>query len=366
MHNYMAPFESIRSIMFKRFFGWMFTLFCGSVAYAGTEPMKILFIGNSYTHMNDMPGIFDRISKKAGQTVLVEKSTHSGFSFREHSERVDMYEAINKRSWDYVVLQGFSRELIHTPEHIDKETIPYLKQIIDSIYANNPCTNILFYMTWGYDNGYGEREEVNTYDKMADTIQRGYEYIGNYFDVPVVPVGMIWKEVRNSTLIDLYAEDRAHPSKNGSYLAAATFYGAIFDEYLNTIYTSTISEQAAREIKKRMEKYIAENRSALRLHENKFIVKTSTSKRGEFILDYSAYYPKAVRIEWSFGNGSQETGSNGRYIYNEPGDYVLELNVYDTCGVRSIKRNIHFDEIKKPQRKKRSKPRVKKSTNRLI
>lgn len=70
---------------------------------ARAEPIKILFIGNSYTHMNDMPLIFERIAKAAGKEVKVEKNTRSGASLRIHSEREDMYEAIKQEKWDWTV-----------------------------------------------------------------------------------------------------------------------------------------------------------------------------------------------------------------------------------------------------------------------
>ena len=34
-----------------------------------------------------------------------------------------------------------------------KKDIDYLTQIIDSINVLSPCSNKLFYMTWGYKNG---------------------------------------------------------------------------------------------------------------------------------------------------------------------------------------------------------------------
>lgn len=177
----------------------------------------------------------------------------------------------------------------HPYEHIDTAKVPYLNKILDSIYSNNTCTNVLFYMTWGYDKGYEEREEVNTYEKMADSIEGGYRYLGKLYDVPVVLVGLVWKDVRNSTKIDLYSSDRAHPSKTGSYLIASAFYGAIFDETeIDEVYTSTIKQKYAKQIKKRMERFISQNRSNYMLHENRFVIKTHTSKKGN---SYSTTMP---------------------------------------------------------------------------
>ena len=168
--------KNIRNVIMKRFFNLIVSFFCGSSVFAqttntqtdGSVPgaLNILFIGNSYTHMNSMPFIFDKIAKAKGKSVNVEMSTHSGFSFKQHSERADMYDAIKSREWDYVILQGYSREFTHPFDTIDSASIPYIAGIIDTIRNNNPCTNLLFYMTWGYKNGYDQNEAVDSYLKM--------------------------------------------------------------------------------------------------------------------------------------------------------------------------------------------------------
>ncbi len=214
----------------NRFFCSIFSIVCTVTALAVPDSgeRSVLFIGNSYTHMNDMPYMFDKMCKAEGLNVYVEKSAQSGASFRIHSKRLPMYEAIASRKWDYVILQGFSREFSYSEEHIAQKTIPYVDKIIASIRESSPKAQMLFYMTWGYENGFGQREEINTYEKMADSIARGYAFIGKHFKVPVVPVGMVWKEVKKDTAINLYASDRAHPSEKGSYLIANMFFESMF------------------------------------------------------------------------------------------------------------------------------------------
>ena len=57
----MSLGTSIKSIMLKRFFNGILAFFATSTVAAQSEPIKVLFIGNSYTHMNDMPKMFDKI-----------------------------------------------------------------------------------------------------------------------------------------------------------------------------------------------------------------------------------------------------------------------------------------------------------------
>lgn len=330
------------------------------------EPMNILFIGNSYTHMNNMPSIFEKLAVKAGKNVYVEKNTRSGASFKVHSEREDMYEAIKSKKWDYVILQGYSREFAHTPQHIDTATMPYLIKITDSIYANNPCTNILLYMTWGYDNGFSENPALDTYTKMADSIARGYQYVSDIFNLPIVPVGKVWKQVREKGIINLYAQDKAHPNINGSYLIATTFYEAIFNESTEKIFTSTIKSDYARIIKRETNVYLTKWRSQYRLNDNRFELKPYITAKGEYTLEVTSAFSCAQSIRWDFGDGNNSTKFNGTHKYAKPGKYKVVLTVTDDCGERRYERLIQYEKPEKPSEKNPTKPKYNIGNNKKV
>lgn len=338
----------------KRLFNLVVSFFCGSSLFAQSienQPgaINILFIGNSYTHMNSMPFIFDKIAKAKGKKVNVEMSTHSGFSFKQHSEREDMYEAIKSREWDYVVLQGFSREFTHPRESLDTLTIPYLAGIIDTIRFNNPCTNFLFYMTWGYKNGYDQNESVDSYLKMSDTIANGYQYISDYFNIPIVPVGRVWKKVREENpQINLYDSDLAHPSKNGSYLSACTFYTSIFRETPEGVYTQTIDAVNAKIIQKAAANYVLPKLNELKLDSNIWDVQYARSTSGEFIANLYANYPLSTEVEWNLGDGTKTKEPILKHVYKKPGQYIVKLKVVDSCGVRHYKKDIVFKPLVAP------------------
>lgn len=339
--------------LFAYLLGGVFTGVVGLNAQAQAEPVKILFVGNSYTHMHNMPGIFEKMAKTAGYNVIVEKSAKSGANFLEHSTRADLFQAIKKRKWDYVILQGYSRELAYDTTTINAETVPYIQSIRDSIMANNPCTQILLYMTWGYDAGYQEKEELNTYYKMADSIANGYKHLGKILDVPIVPVGMIWKNVRKDTYIDLYVEDRAHPSKSGSYLIASTFFNAIFNSSLENVFTNTIDSQNARAIRTIMETYMVENREAFRLNENTYsIVNKSVPLLS--VIEFKANYLKATKLTWDFGDGNSSNELSGKHVYKQAGRYLVTLTVEDPCGTRVFQNSIEIKADKSQAVEKKS------------
>ncbi len=307
--------------------------------------------------MNDMPSIFNKLAIAKGKTVHVEKNTQAGASFHVHTTRMDMFEKIKSRKWDYVVLQAYSREFCHPKEYIDTASIPYFTQILDTIKMNHSCTNLLLYNTWGYKNGFVEREEINTYEKMQDSIICGYRYVSEKFNIPIVPVGMVWKYVRETNpTLNLYVEDEAHPNKLGSYLSACTFYTSIFEESPEGALTSTISNDNALIIQKAAASVVLPNFKLYNLDLNTASVKYFRSKGVEYIVECKSNYPNATKITWDFGNGKFSNDIEVVYAYPKAGKYTVKLTVEDECGIRTIYKKVAFTSPKKPKKPLKSSP----------
>lgn len=348
----MTPFKQFKETMLRRFFKMVVSLFATSSAVAQSDHLNVLFIGNSYTHMNDMPVIFGKICDQSGMNVYVEKSAQSGASFRVHSERKELFEAIASRKWDYVVLQGYSREMTYPKEVLDTATIPYLNKIVRAVRKNNPSTSLLFYMTWGYDNGFAEREEISSFDRMSDTIANGYGYLRSHYDFPVVPVGMVWKDVKRDSLMDLYASDREHPSQNGSFLAANTFFEAIFGIPAPTD-LKIITEENALLIREKVSGFLKVNRSSYGLDKDFLQLKIDESDE-DFALEYNANFPNASAIHWDF-NGEKSDTWSGRIHFRSLGIQIVRAEVCFENGTnRNFVRRINLDALDNRRRRKKT------------
>ncbi len=328
------------------------------------QPMNILFIGNSYTHMNKMPELVQKMAESKGYRVNVEMDAKSGHSFKMHTERPELFEHIKQKKWDYVVLQGFSRELSYSPGYIDTASIPYFNKIVDSIYTNNPCTNILLYMTWGYKEGFADRPEVDTYEKMSDSIRKGYQYLSAIYNLPIVPVGDVYRLIRKKTNINLYAEDMQHPTKDGSYVIASTFYSAIFKTSPLNAYNKTIDSKNAEIIQNTAYDYVIKNLDVYKLKQNTLKVKYERTANGEYLVHCDANYPNACSVKWSFGDGAHSVEKTISHKYKKAGTYYVILEVDDVCGVRKIRRKVTFVEPPSPTKNKKSKPKVTNSADR--
>lgn len=340
--------------MLKRFFQVVMSFILGSQALAQkSDSLNILFIGNSYTHMNEMPSIFKAIADADNKHIYVERNTHSGFSFQQHYERKDMHQAINSRTWDYVILQGYSREFIHELDTIDSASIPVISKILDTISVKSPCANILFYMTWGYKNGYEEKESTNTYLKMTDSIARGYRYMAEHFDKKVMPVGLAWKKYRtNDDSLNLYVEDNAHPSFYGSYLTAATFYYGIFGQLPATAKVKKLSNEDKLQLNKYAKEAVKEDFIAY--YENKeYINYIVERQKGKYFLNISTKPLENATIKWYVNDVYVDQSSSFNYKMTKAGKYAIRLVIEDECTQREYTKFIEMD-LPKRRRKRTS------------
>jgi hypothetical protein len=329
--------------------------------------MKILFIGNSYTHYNNMPELFEKIAKSKKIKVDVVMNAKSNHTFKMHCQRPEMFEAIRSNKWDYLILQGFSRELMCDRSVIDTASLPYFKTILDSVYLNHPCTNVLLYMTWGYKNGFIHNSDTLNFDDMSERVQNGYRYLSELYNLSIVPIGQIWKAFRkNNPNIELYQEDGQHPNLTGSYLIASGFYSSIFKSSSNGGYFPKIDTISAVKIQNTAFRYVNQNIDTFKLNKNTIDFNYERTKNGEFIANGVANFSDADSLNWIFQNRVISTKKSFRYRVKKDGTYFFKLVVFDKCGVREIYRKAIFKSPPPPKSNKKSKPNRNSKTNRKI
>lgn len=239
---------------------------------AQDSTLKVLFIGNSYTHVNDLPTMVERVvsSVNNGQFKLAhDNSTPGGWYWYKHVNDSTTLSKIKKGNWDVVVLQEQSQMLSLPDSTIAKESIPHLQVLVDSIKRSSPNAKLFFYRTWGRKNGDAQNgvtwPAVATYEGMDSLLSKRYSMLADSLKGKLVPVGDVWKAIRKThPEIELYSEDGSHPSLAGTYAAAITFANAFFGVHpLDVTFESKLSAEQAIAIRK-----VAES----------VLVKSSTSK----------------------------------------------------------------------------------------
>lgn len=204
------------------------------------DEINVLFLGNSYTYVNDLPGMIEEIAEKEGKTFYHESVTPGGCTLFQHVESQNSLSKIRKGNWDYVILQEQS-QLPAIDYYRHNKLKPSYKALYDSIVLYNPNAKVVGYMTWG--RRYGGQQCVNfgdglycsadfaDFNHMQDTLTAAYcenAYATNSF---VAPVGEAWKAAlsTNPELI-LHSSDNSHPSYDGSYIAACVFYSVFWNK----------------------------------------------------------------------------------------------------------------------------------------
>ena len=114
---------------------------------------RVLFLGNSYTFVNDLPQLTANFSQAAGDSLIFDSNTPGGYSLQQHSVNQTTLTKIALGNWDFVVLQEQSQMPSFPLSQVLVEVFPYAKKLDSLIKAANPCTQTIFFMTWGRKNG---------------------------------------------------------------------------------------------------------------------------------------------------------------------------------------------------------------------
>lgn len=86
-------------------FAMLLCLFVGIDANS-QETKRILFLGNSYTHTNDLPSMISNLAESQGKSIYHESKTPGGTWFSGHFNDETTRNKIAQGNWDIIVLQG--------------------------------------------------------------------------------------------------------------------------------------------------------------------------------------------------------------------------------------------------------------------
>ena len=301
----------------------------------GQDSISVLFIGNSYTYGNDLPSVLVSLSASKGDVVTVDSRTQGGATFATQASIAENYTKIHSKPWDYVVLQGQSQEPAFPDAQVNNASIPFAQQIADSIYASKYCTDLMLFMTWGYINGDAQWAPISTYDGMQARLRNAYKRIADSCEASVSPVGMAWKYTReNHPSINLYAGDGQHPSYEGSYLAACTFYASLFRKSpVGATFHGSLTPTVALQLQQAAEIVVLDSLAQwhLRPVENHTIANYSYSFNETTLTTINESW-KAQSYEWDFGDGSTSTLKSPSHTYSMGGNYEIELTAMSECN----------------------------------
>ena len=187
-----------------------------------SKTVRMLFIGNSFTTRNDLPGLLSAVAKAGAGTMIESKVIAAGGASLRRHWNAGAADTISDEKWDYVVFQEQSTLPIKNGKRFHenvREFVPVMKE--------SGATMVLF-MTWA------RKHEPENQKLLTDS----YDSIGKELAATVAPVGSAWREMlEKHDTPELHAEDGSHPTLAGSYLAACVFYTTLFDGDLKDLET---------------------------------------------------------------------------------------------------------------------------------
>jgi hypothetical protein len=175
--------------------------------------LNVLFIGNSFTARNDLPGMIAKLAAAAGGELNHQLISVGGASLRMHWNRGEASRAIERRGYDFVVLQEQSTLPVKNAARMHENV-----RLFDGAVRGAGSRTAL-YMTWARRHS----------PEAQDAISQAYTSIGQKIGATVVPVGLAWAHhLRSKDPPVLHDKDGSHPSLAGTYLAACVFVATLF------------------------------------------------------------------------------------------------------------------------------------------
>ena len=217
-------------------------------------PLKVLFVGNSYTSVNDLPAMVTGLAEAAGgRKIEAERHLVGGCTLEKHVKDQKAIDRIRAAIWDAVVLQEHSLRPV-----IARQAMQEYAGLLNAELKQQGAKTI-FYLTWA-------RQHIPEMQEGADPAQSP-EYAkvmhgisgvskttvletwcqeqkaglvgglnGAYLDIAkklgagVAPAGIAWKmAVAADPAIVLHRPDKSHPNPTGTDLAACVFYATLLE-----------------------------------------------------------------------------------------------------------------------------------------
>lgn len=319
-------------------------LLCNTYQGNAQTHYKVLFLGNSYTQYNSMSNLTASIAASLGDTLTHDQNTPGGYTFEGHNTNTTSLSKINADNWDYVVLQEQSQKPSFPPSQVATETYPFADSLNRKIKANDSCTTVMFYMTWGRKNGdasnCGFYPPLCTYEGMQQRLRESYLEMGQTHNAEVAPIGMVWKAVRDSfSGIELYNADQSHPNLAGSYLVACTFYSSMYHKScIGAFVPVGISAGDALSIQQTVDRVVFDSLSLWRIDTTTLTAQIDIIDQDSNIVTFNS--PSvADEYYWLFGDGSGSPLQNPTHTYQTDSTTTYQVSLTTFKGCESVVSN---------------------------
>lgn len=298
---------------------------------------KVLFLGNSYTHYNNLPAMLAAAATSVGDTLVYDLYAPGGYTLAQHLNDNSAINKIKAGGWDYVVLQEQSQR-----PSFPQYSLADANNLSSKIRQYNPCARPLFYMTWGRKNGDASNcsfwPPLCTYAGMDSMLHMRYLQMAKANHTEVSPVGATWKHIRQHFPgIELYDPDQSHPSVAGTYAGVCSFYASVFKKDPSSIlHTAGLSAANAANIRQAAKLVVFDSLANWHFPDQPpkadfHYVSASGANEIQLI-------NKSLRGDsylWNFGDGDTSTLRNPTHSYPSNGSFLITLTV-SRCDLGTV------------------------------
>jgi hypothetical protein len=191
----------------------------------GADTVKVLFIGNSYTSVNNLPGLLIELAAHESKPLDAEMVVVGGATLTSHWQAGKALAAIHRSHWDYVVLQEQSTlgsgEVVNGIDQIGNPNSFHQYVRLFNTEIQKAGAKTILYLTWSRQNA----------PQNQAVLTKAYMDIAHELNLIVAPAGLAWQQVSKTyPSAVLYQDDGSHPNPIGSYLAACVFYATIYQK----------------------------------------------------------------------------------------------------------------------------------------
>ena len=177
--------------------------------------INTLFIGNSFTARNNVPGLIAAMAEGRGHRFTHRLLSRGGASLAMHWNKGEALKAIQTKEYNFIVLQEQSTLPVKNGARFHENV-----RLFDGAIRAAGAQMVL-YMTWA------RKHVPETQKALTD----GYTAIGKELGAIVVPAGAAWQKfLAKHDAPGLHDKDGSHPTLAGSYLAACVFFAVLFKE----------------------------------------------------------------------------------------------------------------------------------------
>lgn len=209
--------------------------------FTKNDSLKLLFIGNSATYVNDLPGTLCRLASEAGYCIEAESVVRGGYTLTQHADRDSEHgrrvTCEIAKGYDVVFLQD-NGNCISSDEK-RRATVDACDRLAAEIRAAGSLPYIYVRPPYGIENfGFSPFEQCAEFDLLFGEIA---ERIG----AVNACVNRAFARAIKKTDFDLWGPDHAHTGERGAYLAVCVFFSTLFGVSSRVLGTNGLPDDEA-------------------------------------------------------------------------------------------------------------------------